>query len=64
MTDRELIEAAISQSGLTPAKFAGEVMGRSIRTVFNWRQGKPIPAPARLWLQNYLYHCTRPDNQK
>jgi len=39
----DLLRVAIKASGLSPARFAREVVVRDPRTIRRWLRGKPIP---------------------
>lgn len=55
LTDRELIDAAVSASGQSPKVFAIYVISRDEKTVRRWRKGtSPIPPVARKWLARWL----------
>lgn len=55
MSNVELLETAITKSGLSLRQFAQRVLTRDARTVRRWVSGrKPMPLAAVAWLRNYL----------
>jgi hypothetical protein len=55
LTDRDLLEAAIAKSGLTPTHFAHRIVARDDRMLRRWlNDEREIPVEVPRWLRSYL----------
>lgn len=51
--DRKILEARISEAGISAKKFASEVLKRDERTLRRWRSGEsPIPDLVRRFIRD------------
>ena len=51
--DRKILEARITESGISAKKFASEVLKRDERTLRRWRSGEsPIPDLVRRFIRD------------